>query len=308
MKLIRRLLRVETTISLITLCLVTIDLFAQEPNYLRDLKPEDVERIIKSSEIKDSKSVERPDSLISRTYAAEEADKIFFVNREGFPSTKEGRYIYIVDGQERNSLRTGLFKFSAIDTEQFGKWTLVKEMTYLNDTLSGPFKYYYENGPVAKKGKYLSGKSDGEAIVYYPGGQVYRQYSYVKGEIDGVMKEFYNDGNTKMIMEIKMGAPHGVYRTFYPDTKLEEEWNYVNGKASGTYKYFHPNGQLWVEKEYMNDLLVNVIVNYDSAGKIKDKGTLKNGDGTVKCYDDKGKLYMIEHFKGGLKTHEESFR
>lgn len=292
--------------AVIILTLLKINLSAQEPCYLpcylSNLKPKDVSIIVNSN----SKEVPQPDGNILKTSVVEEADEVFFVDKQGFPDTKEALYIYIVEGLESNGLRNGLFIFAAINTDKI-KWTLIKEMTYKNDTLNGPYVYYYADSSTAKKGEYLLGRQDGDTYIYYPDGKIYSRYSFSNGKIHGVMTDYYSNGNTKMIMQVKDGNPHGKYRKFYSDNKLQEEWNYLDGQADGKYQYYHSNGQLWVEKEFKDNLLFNVVANYDSGGHLKDKGTLKNGNGTVKYYDDKGNLYLVEYYKAGEKIREESF-
>ena len=47
-------------------------------------------------------------------------------------------------------------------------------------------------------------------------------------------------------------------------------------------------------------------LNYDAAGKPVDKGTLKDGEGTIRSYDENGKLYLIEHFEKGKSVKKEN--
>ena len=78
-------------------------------------------------------------------------------------------------------------------------------------------------------------------------------------------------------------------------------------KLDGVDRYYHENGQIWIERIYDNGLLLNVIANYDSTGKKRDKGTLKDGNGTLNLYDENNTLKRIETYKDGLKTSEENF-
>lgn len=51
---------------------------------------------------------------------------------------------------------------------------------------------------------------------------------------------------------------------------------------------------------------MEVISNFDSGGVPLDKGTLTNGEGSLKIYDETGILIEVEHYKKGrLKKTEK---
>ena len=79
------------------------------------------------------------------------------------------------------------------------------------------------------------------------------------------------------------------------------------GVYEGIYRYYYENGQLWVEKEYRNERLWNIAGSYDSKGKSKDTGTLKDGNGTVLFYTEEGKIYLIQTLQNGHVMKEEKF-
>jgi antitoxin component YwqK of YwqJK toxin-antitoxin module len=293
-----RLTITKNQISVSICLLLAVNLFGQEPNYLKDFKPGEMDKLMKSAG-----SAKQGDSVTS---AVEEDDKLFYLGKDGFPTTQKGKYIFLVDGQTKNELKTGIFKFWAIDAKNVDKRTLVKELTFANDILQGEFRYYYPNGKIAQIGNYVQGKIKGKTSIYYPDGKLFSEFSYNNDKINGIRKDFYPSGNTKLIINILDGKPHGAYQTFFPNGKLEQEWNYQHGQAHGRYQYYYESGQIWIEKEYKDNLLWNVSFSYDSAGKSLDKGTLKDGNGTVRYYDEKGKLYSIEYYEKGQKVKEEN--
>ncbi|ASV32470.1 trypsin-like peptidase domain-containing protein [Maribacter cobaltidurans] len=69
----------------------------------------------------------------------------------------------------------------------------------------------------------------------------------------------------------------------------------------GTYTYKYPNGKLWSRRIYKNGIPWTVIDNYDPEGKPQEKGTLKDGTGTLNTYDAKGKLIYVERFEKGIR-------
>lgn len=68
-------------------------------------------------------------------------------------------------------------------------------------------------------------------------------------------------------------------------------------RFSGIKKIYHKNGKLWSERKYEDGYLVEILSNYNSKGKQQDKGTLKNGTGTVKIYDENDQLILIDYWE-----------
>jgi antitoxin component YwqK of YwqJK toxin-antitoxin module len=80
---------------------------------------------------------------------------------------------------------------------------------------------------------------------------------------------------------------------YYPDHTPQFVTEYKNGRKNGVSRVYHSNGVLWTERIYVNDKLWNVTVNMNSLGEKVDKGTIKNGNGTVNQYDESGALVHI---------------
>ncbi|MDT7827994.1 trypsin-like peptidase domain-containing protein [Pricia sp. S334] len=68
---------------------------------------------------------------------------------------------------------------------------------------------------------------------------------------------------------------------------------------NGLYKFYYPNGKLWSERIYKNGIPWRVISNYSPEGESQEKGTLKNGNGTIEIYDESGTLKWSFHYKNG---------
>lgn len=67
--------------------------------------------------------------------------------------------------------------------------------------------------------------------------------------------------------------------------------------------FFYPNGALWQEKIVKNLKTLEVLCNYDKNGKHQEKGTLKNGDGTIIFYNEEGMLWYTSEFKNGVEIN-----
>ena len=125
--------------------------------------------------------------------------------------------------------------------------------------------------------------------------------------------EFYRDGNLKSKVTFKQGKIEGTSKYFDEDGYLSSEKKYKNGilfteytykfgKLSGPEKLWHYNGQLWTERILYDGKPWEVVSNFDSTGVAMDKGTLKNGDGTIKLYDKKGILLEVRTYRGGKEV------
>lgn len=62
----------------------------------------------------------------------------------------------------------------------------------------------------------------------------------------------------------------------------------------------YPNSNLWTRVEYRNGLIWNVLENLKPNGTPQNKGTLKDGNGSIFLYDEYGKLMIVETYKDGL--------
>lgn len=70
-------------------------------------------------------------------------------------------------------------------------------------------------------------------------------------------------------------------------------------KYSGTLVYKYHDDKPWSEIEIKNGVPIRILYNLDRNGLPKDKGTLQNGNGTIKMYLDNGDLGEIRTYENG---------
>ena len=70
----------------------------------------------------------------------------------------------------------------------------------------------------------------------------------------------------------------------------------------GVWTEYYPNKEVKLKQEYVNGLLANIIICQDSTGKTLPKGTLKEGNGTVINYSEKGLKVASGSYEEGLQT------
>lgn len=231
---------------------------------------------------------------------------LVFVIKNGKPEQIFGKFLMYGEGEFIDGKRNGKWDFYVIEDKTFKK-ILNQQLIFNNGILENEFKYFYSNKKIACEGNYLNNKLEGIIKSYYNDGKLYGTRFYKNNLKNGNHKYLYPNGKIELEHNFIDGIKNGLYQTNYPNGKTNEKFYYKMGKEDGVYQYYYENGQLWIEKIYNNGLLLNVNANYDSYGKERDKGTLKDGNGTVKYYDENGIVYTIVTFKEGLKISEQNF-
>jgi uncharacterized protein len=76
--------------------------------------------------------------------------------------------------------------------------------------------------------------------------------------------------------------------------------DYNNDKFDGIYRRFYDNGKLAYEIDCRNSLPYTVIQSNDSCGNKLDPGTLKEGNGSLRCYYKNGNLKSVFNYKNQM--------
>jgi len=140
---------------------------------------------------------------------------------------------------------------------------------------------------------YKTGRKNGDQTIYLLGTKVLGVFPW-KNDIEEGFKKIYDlnyPNNLTEVYEVKNGQSY-LLELYYNDgqLKLKSADTTINNTKFTLHKYYHNNGQLWTERLYKGDKHWSVLSNYDRDGNKKDPGTLKNGNGTLKTYDDTGNL------------------
>lgn len=226
-----------------------------------------------------------------------------YINSGGTPKNLVGTYVIYGEGTFTDGKRTGPWKLYVLEDKTFKK-ILQMETVYSNGYKNGPFTYYYPSGAKGATGTFSLDMPDDTFTSYYENGTLYSTCSYSMGLETGRHITYYPTGITQTDCTYTDGKQDGIYQSFYANGVLQQKFGVKMGNEDGQYQYFYENGQLWIEKEYKNGLLMNVKANYTAKGKERDKGTLKDGNGTVIYYTEEGKVYSIQTFKDGDMVSE----
>jgi len=161
-------------------------------------------------------------------------------------------------------------------------------------------KEFYENGEIKAKGKVENNKKNGKWKLYYENGNIFQIGAYSNGNEVWNWKTFHENGKIHQFGKFNDGKQTGEWNFFYSNGDRRGIGTLNNGKRIGIWKwYFNNNGQIQTERSWNNGKLIEIICCYDGQGNKLDKGTLINGNGTMKLYDINGELQETILYKNG---------
>jgi len=240
----------------------------------------------------------------------------------------------------------GATGYSDNGVKKYGEWRYyypsgkLQVLTlYIDD--KEEWKSYYENGQLKGQGRRIKGDRDGKFIYYKEDGTIKSatEYKYNSPYVWGEWK-YYDNGQLKSVELYQRKEPVN-WEYYYPNGQIKErrfynskekddgsisyrrevgiwEYYYPSGQIrllethtddcrSGKSKYFHENGNLYkIEQWRCYDRLSETISCFDEKGNELEKGSLKDGNGTVYEYNAKGELLNIVNYKDGrrIKANE----
>lgn len=189
-------------------------------------------------------------------------------------------------------LYQGSKKFYYPDGKLWGEWSMKDNMIWnslsLVDTTGKPIdfgNFKDGNGTLINftdscikefSVEYKEGIPHGKSIQYYRNGKIFSEADFVEGTVDGIAS--YYDENGILVKSYEM----------------------KEGLIDGSYKEFHANGKLYFEIYYVRGYVWNVVSMSDTSGRPLDFGTLKNGNGYLKMYDEGGFFTEKYEYVDGL--------
>ncbi len=188
----------------------------------------------------------------------------------------------------------------------------------------GEWKFYHENGEIAKKGSFLDDKKDyiklkkslkekakiGKWEFFNADGQLEKTMistlSKDNKHLIKVIKEYYKNKQIKSTKILNKGLLHGEHKEFYSDGQLKWKGKFYEGIESGIHEEFFESGRLKFEITYNNEgYRSNVKQYYDTDDRLKiemqfdDDGYILN---ILQYFDIKGNKLEVGTLKNGTGT------
>jgi len=231
-------------------------------------------------------------------YSNANKDKTFYDT-----SLRTGQMYHIGQGEEKY---IGDFKIKGVASK--GVWT-----------------YYYKNGNIKSRGHLINFKKMNRWTEYYTNGKIKRTVHYNKHERrEGTCMEFYSNGQLQEVSTYRNGVlksmnefylkngkqsvrkGYGMAQYFYNNGKPEFTSELMRGSRDGETTWYYTNGRIKEKVIYRrsdesyNGLRWEITASFDKDGNKRDKGTLKNGNGTWINYDENDQVDYISNYKEGV--------
>lgn len=203
------------------------------------------------------------------------------------------------EGTETNGKKNGITTVYLIDSLDHNHRYKIWEQTYVDDELTGPWKFYNLKGICIGVDSFVKAEPVGVSKRFWIDGVTLMQkVEYL--ENNRTIHRQYQNGKLRREVPFLNDQIDGVAKGFYEDGKTEEESVFSKGERNGYRKYYYPTGQLWLEMEFKEGKEWNAISNYDEKGHKRKAGSLKNGNGSLIFYNEDGTVRETQYFKNGL--------
>ncbi len=124
------------------------------------------------------------------------------------------------------------------------------EANYVNDTLVGERKMYYEDGGTQIVERYIDGKFTGTYEAFYENGQLDITGEYVNDQMEGEWKRYYDSGELMEVVTFKENNENGPFKEYYKNGNLQAEGEYLNGEYEhGLLKEYDEAGAMIAKKQ-----------------------------------------------------------
>jgi antitoxin component YwqK of YwqJK toxin-antitoxin module len=210
-----------------------------------------------------------------------------------------GSVLICEEGNLVNGQRTGLFTTYVTDNTNHSKKYKIHEQNFKSGLLDGHWKAFDLGGTLKSDMMFTHGRQSGFSVYYGPDGKTATETCQFANDSMAVMTKF-EDGKKQQVQTLVNGIKNGTGTVYYANGSIMSTAIFLNGQFNDTLKYYYPNGVLWTEEIFKNGLDWTVINNFDSTGKTRDAGTLKNGNGTRILYTEEGEVRQVVTYLNGM--------
>lgn len=193
--------------------------------------------------------------------------------------------------------------------KQTGEWKVYYDSGELSQIISfsvqgkqnTEFKALYKSGKPKQIGLLLNNEQEGEWKTFHDNdsSSVASKTTYIKGKQEGNYNEFHENGKIGCKGQYKDGKKVGKWTYYFSSGQVSNEGMFKDGNADGEWKSYYDNGQSKKVKLWKKGKLMDIISCFSPGGKPLDKGTIVNGNGTVKNYNSNGDLTTTKKYKNG---------
>jgi antitoxin component YwqK of YwqJK toxin-antitoxin module len=120
------------------------------------------------------------------------------------------------------------------------------------------------------------------------------------GKSDGNFYWYHPDSTLKMTTMFVNGNKEGTYLSYYPNKNPQCICSYHDDKRNGLQIIHWETGKVFMKAQYSEGKLINIYEYNNKEGKLRDFGTLKDGNGTFIHYKDDESIEYVEEYQNGV--------
>jgi antitoxin component YwqK of YwqJK toxin-antitoxin module len=189
------------------------------------------------------------------------------------------------------------------------KWCdgiLVRCANYVDGSLDGEMKTYYNDGTVHMISNYKLGYLDGPSVEYLPCGTIRYRGNYSNDMRHGCWTIYHTNGLREKVSQYKDGLLDGLCCGYNDKGVLIEETVYQNNRETGIYKYYYDDGSIKSIGNQINGFNNGLCKEYYPNGLLKTYIEYSRGDfnGMYKSYYPDGQIDVdcryVDHSLTGM--------
>ncbi len=121
----------------------------------------------------------------------------------------------------------------------------LEESVYINDSLQGERKLFFENGQVESISNHANSMFVGKYQKFDENGKLTNEGQYANNEMSGNWKRWYDTGELQEEVSFEANMENGPFKEYHKNGKLKTEGVYLNGdNEQGELKIYDENGVL----------------------------------------------------------------
>ena len=139
----------------------------------------------------------------------------------------------------------------------------------------GLYTAFYPSGEKYEEANYLNDTLHGERKLYYESGDLELVENYNMGAIDAAFNRYFQDGTLQQEGVYKDNIAVGEWKKYYKNGQLEELVTLVDNEENGPFQEFYENGNMKAEGNYKG---------------FDEEANRPREHGLLKMYDEEGTL------------------
>ncbi|MBW2366464.1 MAG: hypothetical protein JRH15_01120 [Deltaproteobacteria bacterium] len=172
-----------------------------------------------------------------------------------------------------------------------------------SDQRSGPWKFYYSEGPIWVTCEYRVGLLNGRWERFYADGSVQESGGYANGLPHGDWIWYYPDGTTYVSGHFEYGEKNGAWESHTASGMLWWRGTFKNGLKDGSWEAWQ-GGQQRTIGHFRNGKRHGDWTQFDANGWVRFKGRFANGEQTGRWYEYDAESNIVRSADYDLEPRE----